>query len=406
MKDIQEKICNFLEDESNYDENFENLETIINNTKIRDKKHDFLLLLHLILKIGNNHFRNSDFFNKIDRILQIFKEDITKYYSNYEIFNIFKSNKRILLFLIEQKLIKFDETIVKKILMTDKYITIGYLQYFQPEIQPFINEKWFSKDSRTKKLVEELKKELPENFYEKRKKGENDSKICELVRNNMIQKFIAYIVQNDISNDAMIQSSIYETNSLLLQKQIECERFKFHKNQNENYACTLIEYAAFCGSIQIFNYLQINKAKLMTSLLLFSIHGENSEIIRFLIDNLDNLNDDLYKRCFYESIKCHHNNIAHYLLNNIIQVNENNQQNAINQGLKNYNFAFIENELINESFCNLCKYNYYTLVDYILKNKDIDINMYVFFKYFIKFKIRSFNSIQKYSFSIAFKIFF
>ncbi|KAK8853809.1 hypothetical protein M9Y10_016352 [Tritrichomonas musculus] len=145
MKDIQENILNLLEAESKTEENFHILKDKFNNTKISDSQYGLLSLLHLISKIMNNHHRFPNFFSKIERILQFFKEDIKKYFSNSEIFNIFKSNKRIHLFLIEQQIIVFDEYIVKKIVKTDKYIKAKYPQYFQPGIQPFINEKWFPK---------------------------------------------------------------------------------------------------------------------------------------------------------------------------------------------------------------------------------------------------------------------
>ena len=77
--------------------------------------------------------------------LQFFKDDIKTFFSKSAIFNIFKSNKRIILFLIEQQIIVIDEYIAKKITKTDNYNTYQYPQYFQPEIQPFINEKWFPK---------------------------------------------------------------------------------------------------------------------------------------------------------------------------------------------------------------------------------------------------------------------
>ena len=61
--------------------------------------------------------------------------------------------------------------------------------------------------------VEELKKELPENFYDKRKEGENDNQICELIRKDMITEFVVHVTGNGVSLIAKIQPSIYETNS-------------------------------------------------------------------------------------------------------------------------------------------------------------------------------------------------
>ena len=279
------------------------------------------------------------------------------------------------MFLIEQQIMVIDEYIAKKIMMTDKYIISKYPQYFQPEIQPFINEKWFTKydpkdsDKKLRKeLVEEIKKELPEDFYDKRKEGENDSQISELIRKDMITEFIAYITRNDVSINATIQPSIYETNSFLLTKQ---ERSNIFTNQN----LTLIEYAAFFGSIQIFNYLQLEGVELTPSLWILAIHGHNSEMIHFLEDNHVELEDKSYKQVFHESIKCHHNDIVNYFISNFLQNDEKNSQDTIKKCIKHYNFAFLKNDSISESsFCNLCKYNYCALVDILLKEKVIDIN--------------------------------
>ena len=359
MKDIQENILTFLEEEDNSEENFIILKSKFEDTRIKDHLYELLSLLHLISKIGNNHHRFPNFFRKIERILLIFKEDIKKYFPNSEIFNIFKNNKRILLFLIEQQIIVFDEYIAKQITKKDKYTKAKYPQYFQPEIQPFINEKWFPKKEE---WVEEIKKELPENFYDKRKEGENDNKICELIRKDLITEFVAHVTINSVSLNATIQPSIYETNSFLL------------KNQDIG-GFSLIEYAVFFGSIQIFNYLRHEGVELTSTLWPLAIHGQNSEMIHFLEDNHVELEDESYKQVFYESIKCHHNDIANYFINNFLQNDEENSQDTFKQCLKYYNFVFLKSESISESlFCNLCKYDHCALVDNLLKDKAIDIN--------------------------------
>ena len=366
MKDIEGNIVYFLEEEANSEENFLILESKFNDTKKSDSKYYLLSIMHLISNIVYNHHRFPNFFAKIERILLFFKEDIKKYFSNSEVFNIFRSNKRILLFLIEQQLIIIDEYIVRKIAKTDKYIRAKYPQYFQPEIQPFINEKWFTKyDPNTKEneWVEEIKKELPENFYEKRKEGENDSQICELIRKDMITEFVAHVTRNDVSLNSKIPPSIYETNSFLLKKIKKDGGF------------SLIEYAVFFGSIQIFNYLRLEGVELTPSLWPLAIHGQNSEIIHFLEDNHVELKDESYKQVFHESIKCHHNDIANYFINNFLQNDEENSKDSIKQCIKYHNFAFLKKEFISESsFWNLCKYDYCALVDIFLKYKAININ--------------------------------
>ena len=326
MKDIHKIILNFLEDEAKTEENFLILEEKINNSKISDSQYDILSLLHLISKIWNNFHHAPNFFSKMERILLIFKEDIKKYFLNSDIFNIFKSNKRILLFLIEQQIIVFDEYIVKKITTTEKYIEAKYPHYFLPEIQPFINEKWFPKFDpenwklKKNKWVEDIKKELPENFYEKRMEGENDSKISELIRKDMVKEFIAYI-------NVKIQPSIYETNSFSLKrpknKKSKMNLFSIQNNKEDG-KFSLIEYAVFFGAIQIFNYLRLEGVELTSSLWPLAIHGQNAEIIHFLEDNHVEFKDNSCKQVFYESLKCHHIGIANYFINNFLQDDEEN----------------------------------------------------------------------------------
>ena len=404
MKDIQENILIFLEEEAKSEGKLLFLESKFNDTKKSDYKYYLLSIMHLISKIVNNFYRFPNFFAKIEKILLIFKEDIKKYFSNSTVFNIFKSNKRILLFLIEQQIIIIDEYIVKKITKTKKYIKAKYPQYFQPEIQPFINEKWFLKyensnieeeeenenKNKGNGWVEEIKKELTENFYDKRKEGENDNKICELIRKDLITEFVAHVTRNSVSLNAKIQPSIYETNSFLLRKRFSLKPKKsshfqiFSRNDQKDEGFSLIEYAVFFGAIQIFNYLRHEGVELTSTLWPLAIHGQNSEIIHFLEDNHVELEDESYKQVFYEAIKCHHNDIANYFINNFLQNDEENSQDTFNKCLKYYNFAFLKNDFISESsFYNICKYDYCTLVDDLLKDKDIDVNKKDIFNYFL-----------------------
>lgn len=75
-----------------------------------------------------------------------------------------------------------------------------YPQYFAPELRPFINKVWMSEST-----IEKISKEIPENFYQLRKIGEDDKFICNLVRKDMKKEFIIYINRNNISLDTMIE---------------------------------------------------------------------------------------------------------------------------------------------------------------------------------------------------------
>ena len=193
-------------------------------------------------------------------------------------------------------------------------------QYFQPKIQSFLNEEWFPKyetnedkeeEEEENKWIKKIKKELPTDFHENRKIGENDYEICKLIRKDLIEDFIVCVNKNCYSVDSTINPSIYETNNFLL------------KNENT----TLIEYAAFFGSIQIFNYLRNNGAEFDLWLWLYGVHGQNPEIINFLEENktlpkTDEEEEESVKMSFEgifkESIKCHHIDVANYIQDNYL----------------------------------------------------------------------------------------
>ncbi|KAK8852778.1 hypothetical protein M9Y10_017768 [Tritrichomonas musculus] len=336
MAKIEESFLDFLDPEVSNEDKFSKFFKLIKDSKICDDLYKFHTILQIIAKIGDNHHRDPNFFNKIFRILRQFKANIKNLFSNSEIFNIFKSNKRILLFLIEEQVLTFDEPIINKITTTEKFINANYPQYFQPEIEKL--------------------KELPENFYELRRKGENELPVCKLIQEDLVKEFIVHVNQSNIkTNDFVIDSSIYETNSFLIDRKTK-----------------LIEYAAFYGSVKIFKYLQMHDVQLGQSLWQFAIHGKNPEIIRFLEEN--QVENKSCKELIDESIKCHHNDIANYFLNNFLQ-NDINSPIVFDQSIKYYNFIFFPNEINRESFYKLLKYDHYKLIEILLENQDFNIDL-------------------------------
>ena len=208
---IQSDFLEFIENETEGEEEFKKLTKLFEDLKISENQHKLKSILHLLIKISNNHHRNHVFFTKIEQIILHFKADIKKYFSNSEIFDIFKSNKRILLFLIEEHIMIFDEYIFNRI-TTKKFIDSKYPFYFSPEIKPFLTNDWIVKYQTTfenfyKYLYDieigfdfewigKVIEEIPDDFFEKRKIGENDDLICELIRNDFIEKFI--IIHNQL----------------------------------------------------------------------------------------------------------------------------------------------------------------------------------------------------------------
>ena len=62
---------------------------------------------------------------------------------------------------------------------------------------------------------------------------------------------------------------------------------------------------------------------------------------------------------------------------------------SISQAIISFNFEFIKDEFINQdSFCDFVLYGYYTIVQFLLQNSDVDVNKLVISKiniFFIKF---------------------
>lgn len=332
MSKIQNSLLEYVENDQETDQN---LIQLINEYKISNNKKELKQFIHIFMQILNNHHRQHDFYDKVLKILTFIKNDIKKYFANDEIYNLFESNNRIILFLINEEILILNEYICKKI----------NHEYFAPEISVFKHE-------------EKNQQNLPENFDKMRKIGENDSYICQLIRDDLIDDFILHVNKNNIQfKTAKIESSIFETNLLL-------------SKRNTNF----IEYAAFFGSVQIFKYLFLNGMKLESSLWIYVIHGRNPELIHLLEENNIKPSDKSFEECVDEAIKCHHNEIANYLQNNYYN-NEKNKNKILSKSLKYYNFELINPDINNEDFLfDLCIYDYFTLVKLILKHTTVDIN--------------------------------
>ena len=236
------------------------------------RKLKLIEVLHLIENIANNHFRCPNFYEKIERLLHNFETELKTNFSPNEIFNIFRSNKRVLLFLIQEKILKVNNYIFTEITKNPDY------------------------DLYLKKPAEE--KEI---YEEKRKIGENDNYICQLIQKDLVEDFIIFVNKTNISLDSEIPSSLFETNQFLIGKNP-----------------TFIEYAAFYGSIQIIKYMVINGVVMRPSIWLYAIHSNNSELIHYIEENEITPPNNSYSECLIESIKCFWQDVTEYIKSNLI----------------------------------------------------------------------------------------
>ena len=347
---------------------------------ISEEKENFGLFLKLISKISENHHRSANFIIKIEQILSHYSSEIKQTFTNLEIFEIFQNDKLILLFLFEQKIIIADKSILYLIIKKSakskaikdeqkseerRNRCFNYDIYFYPETKSIMSEK--QRELIESKLSKQGLNE-GETFNQKRKKGENDSYLCEMIRQDSVEAFIAYVTQTCLSLQKTIETSIFETNQFLI--------------MNDT---TLIEYAAFFGSIQILQYLSMNGVKLQSSLWKYAIHGNNPSIIHLLEENHVNPPYQRYRTCLKESIKCHHNGIARYIIDNLMSNEEllYDIGNDFNDNLYSYSFEYMNYHFFPENhesefiFHYLCQFGYSELVQLYLQEGNIDINQVI-----------------------------
>lgn len=377
LKAIQKSILNYLDDQNSSEDHFSNFEKKYLNI-IQKDRHKFKLILCLLSNIANNRPHLSDFLSKIERILLLLKEDIIKNFTNTEIFNIFNSDKRILLFLIEEKIINIDENICPNLINSEKFIPAGYPSYFAPLLKE--HYKYYDEES----IPKNLQTEFTPDIYQKLKEGQNPDYLCELIRKDSINEFIAYVTQKHLSLESKIPQSFLETNSYLIEHQ------SYDKNHPplyvpslcsasviENQKLTLIEYAAFYGATQIFNYLKLNNVRIEPSIMLFAIHCGNPDLIH-IIEEIDlPIDESIHEKCFIESLKCHRNEIADYYANNFLSPQE--VEHLLCHCVEYFNFEYMKGELIGQYFTLLCKYDYVDFVELLLKQDEVDVNKFLIF---------------------------
>ena len=351
MKKIQTNLLQFIDNSDNVEENFQNFIQIIDD-QISQNPQELKLLLRLINVISNNHHRTPDFFTKFEKILTHFKTQIIQNYSNFQIFHIFKKNRRILLFLIEENFLKIDKTIATYISKENRELL--YIDYFSTELKPFNSILY---------LVDEYS--IINN--RKRRIGENDEDIAEIIRNDQLSEFIEYVTKNKLNLNSNIESSVYETNLYLIEKEP-----------------SLIEYASFFGSFQIFEYLYQNNVQLSPTLWNFAVHGNNLKIISFLKEKNVGPEYELFEFTLNEALKCHHNEVAEYIRQNLvpdydleIMDDSFDYQNCLLIYYFRYcNFVFCPDNFVNNKFTFFyaCQYDYYQMVEILLKTQKIDLN--------------------------------
>ena len=357
MKEIYELFLIFIDNpDPNAEEDYWNLLQTADKYCIKQSKELFNHFIGILINIANDHHRQFGFFEKIERIITNYKETLLNNSTNIEIYQQFKNNKRLLLYLIKEQIIIMDAKITQ--LIKSKFEINGslYSNYFLTEITKSTDKNNFQN------ILSHYSNSL-EEYDQKRKIGENDSYICSLIRQDLVEKFIEFVNRTNLPLSSKIKQSIFETNHFLIGKEP-----------------SLIEYAAFYGSIQIFQYLYLNKVEVSSSLWLYAIHSNNSDLIRNYIEsnNIKPKNNQ-YFEVFNEAIKCHHNEVARYIEDNLINEKMMNKTIWNNKTkyselifgniFKYYNYSFFPtNHYQNYAFYYFYKYGYHTIVNLLIQS--------------------------------------
>lgn len=331
---VQNLLITYIDEDENENENYTDLTNYIQSSKILEDKDKAKSFFHLLSCIFNNHHRKASFLRKIDQLTNQYKKDLFKHFSEDVILDLFRANKRFALSIFgdPQNNEKLNPELIKKL--------------------------HYSND----------KKDTEEEFEKKIRDGENDELLQEYIRKDEIEQFVTLLTQKAVNVNHIINRSQFESHSYL----------------NDN-SVSLIEYAAFFGSIQIFHNLKYSDAKLSQNLWPTVIHGRNNDLVHILEENKIDLPNDGYVSVAQEAIRCHHNEYVDYIKNNLYDdetLNSiNTEQKALYAAFEAYNFEIMDQQLQVENivldqniFRILLENDYYYILKILIDSKKFNVN--------------------------------
>lgn len=109
--DLGKLIITTIQSKDDLEKNVVNIFNYIFEKKIKENKKDLLLMIKLLLSLSNNYQKSENFFPIFENFFIFCKKEMQEFFNNVDIFNICKTNKRILLFLLENGYIIPDHSI-------------------------------------------------------------------------------------------------------------------------------------------------------------------------------------------------------------------------------------------------------------------------------------------------------
>ena len=116
----------------------------------------------------------------------------------------------------------------------------------------------------------------------------------------------------------------------------------------------------------------MNKIILKPCVWIFGIHSNNSILIVHHIEGKIVFSDKIaYERIFIEAIKCHHNEIANYIDENLIRTRSGR---VFEITCKYYNYNYFPNEFkTDQDFFELYRCNHFKIINFILEKEKENI---------------------------------
>ena len=208
---------------------------------------------------------------------------INEFFSSDDLAIIFK-NKYIVLLLVQKKLIQMRTLI-------DNFLDdIDFLQYFYEEFKKE-DEEWVNLQIKYFPEVQSFAQKFnAKKHHELRKISQNEDEFATFIRNNDIDSLVTFVSMTDRPINKPIYHSIYERNDKA--KDI-----------------TPIEYAALCGSLDVFKFFWTHDADVSYKLMFSAISGGNYDIIHIVESKFPVYDSELLKY----AVKMHRSDIFDYI---------------------------------------------------------------------------------------------
>lgn len=230
--------------------------------------------------------------DNIIKFISSISESIKQNFSKSEIIFYFSFNLSLMYHLISLQIITFDDIMRENI-----YTSMNFFVFFAPEIEKndsiyytnTLNNSYYLKIFRTNNN--------DDSIQTKRKTGMNHLKIAKFIQADDAESLQELIAQGNINIDYQIPKSDFETNEFLNKLKTKI---------------TIIEYAAFLGSVTSFKYLLLQGATLHPFIAELASAGGNADIIHLLEQQKIKFNQS----CLELSIIFHQNLIFEYIHSN------------------------------------------------------------------------------------------